>query len=521
MNVILAVALVVIALLLGVAIGYIVRLFYAKYSLTSAEEMAKRILSEANAKAESKVKEGLLEVRERMENERRKFETETSDRRRELKELERRMTQKEESLDRKLDILDKKERDLRDREQRILVKEKEVTVEEEALKQKKAEQIKILERLANMSSEDAKRMLMQTLEEEAKLESAQRMKVIEQETRDTADKKAKEIIALAIQRCAGEHTAEITVSSVNLPNDEIKGRIIGREGRNIRAFEQATGVDLVVDDTPESITLSSFDGFRREVARVSLEKLITDGRIHPARIEEVVAKTKKEMETQLVSIGEEAALEAGVPNLPKEVLELLGRLKFRTSYGQNQLQHTKEVTWLAGVLAGELRVDIKFAKRAGLMHDLGKAIDHTVEGTHHQLSADIAKKYGESEKMINAILAHHEGIVEPKSIEAVIIMAADAISAARPGARRETLEHYLKRVDKLEKIASSFRGVENAYAIQAGREVRIIVEPEDIDDSQTTVLAKDIAKKIEQELEFPGQIKVTVIRETRAVETAK
>jgi ribonuclease Y len=346
-------------------------------------------------------------------------------------------------------------------------------------------------------------------------------KRIEQETRETADKKAKEILSIAIQKVAAEHTAEITTSTVPITNDEIKGRIIGREGRNIRAFEQATGVDLIIDDTPEAITISAFDGVRRAIAKLSLERLISDGRIHPARIEEVVAKVKNEMETTLKETGEQAALEAGVPGLNPEILRLLGKLKYRTSYGQSQLQHTLEVTWLAGAMAGELGLDVAFCKRAGLLHDIGKAVDQEVEGTHHQISADLAKKYNESPKMINAIISHHEGIQEPQSAEAFIVAAADAISAARPGARRESIEHYLKRLEKLEKLATSFRGVTSAYAIQAGREIRILVEPEDIDDKGAQVLARDIAKKVEQELEYPGQIKVTVIREVRAQETAK
>jgi ribonuclease Y len=346
-------------------------------------------------------------------------------------------------------------------------------------------------------------------------------KRIEQEAKENAERKAKEVLAVAIQRVAAEHTADVTVSTVPITNDEMKGRIIGREGRNIRAFEQATGVDLIIDDTPEALTISAFDGVRREIARISLERLIADGRIHPARIEEVVLKVQKEMETTLREVGEQAALEAGVPGLNPEILRLLGKLKFRTSYGQNQLQHTLEVTWLAGTLAGEMGADITFSKRAALMHDVGKAVDHDMEGTHHQISADMAKKFGESPKMINAILAHHEGIAVPESVEAFIVAAADAISAARPGARRESMEHYLKRIEKLEKVATGFRGVSSAYAIQAGREVRILVEPDDINDAQAQILAKDIARKVEQELEYPGQIKITVIRETRAQDVAK
>lgn len=511
----------ILSLIIGTAVGYLLRYLYAKSSLASAEEMAKRIISEAQAVAEAKKKEEQLEIRESMDRERRKFEEETRDRKNELHNIERRVAQKEESLDRKLDIIEKRERDLHSREHNFTVKERNLQVEFNQLTQQKEEHKKILERIAGMSSDEAKKILLQNMEEQARYESASILKRVEQETRETADKKAKEILTLAIQKIAAEHTAEITVTSVSIPNDEVKGRIIGREGRNIRTFEQLTGVDLIVDDTPETITVSAFDGYRREVARVALERLINDGRIHPGRIEEVVEKTQKEMDAKLLETGKEAEMEAGVPGLPQEVLRMLGRLKYRTSYGQNQLQHTLEVSWVAGVLAGELGADIKFCKRAGVLHDLGKAVDHSVEGTHHQISADIAKKYGESPKMINAILAHHEGLAVPESLEAIIIAIADAVSAARPGARRETLENYLKRLDKLEKLVTSFRGVENAFAIQAGREIRVIVEPEEIDDNRVTLLAKEIAKKVEQELEYPGQIKVTVIREVRAVETAK
>jgi len=507
-------------ILVGVIAGYVLRLLYARISLTNAEKLAKRILSEAEAKAEAKKKEGLLEIKETLERERREFEKENYRRRGELQSLEHRLRQKEENIDRKLDILERKEHDYENRERSLRNKEKVIQEEEQRLNQEREEQKKTLERLAGISVDEAKKLLLQSLEEEAKQESAVLVRRIEQQAKEEAEKKAKEILALAIQRCAADHTAEVTVTTVPIPNDEIKGRIIGREGRNIRAFEQLTGVDLIVNDTPEVITLSAFDGVRREIARLSLERLITDGRIHPGRIEEVVDKVKKEMETHLKEIGEEAALEVGSAGLNPELLKLVGKLKYRTSYGQNQLQHTLEVAWIAGILAGELSADVHFCKKAALLHDLGKAVDQDVEGTHHQISADIARKYGESEKMINAILAHHED-VEPQSLEAVIIAAADAVSAARPGARKESVEHYLKRIEKLEKLAASFRGVINAYAIQAGREIRIIVEPEEIDDARAALLAKEIAKKVEKELEYPGQIKVTVIRELRAIETAK
>lgn len=515
------VVLLAVACIAGLVAGYLIRLLYARGQAKSAEQMAERILNEASILAETKKKEGLLEVRETMERERRQFEQETRERRQELQNQEKRLLQREENLERKIDVLDKKDRDMVQKERLLVSKEQTLDEQTKEVSRTRDEQKRMLEQLAGMTSEEAKKLLMQSLEEEARRDGVLLAKRIEQEARENADKKSKEILSVAIQRVAAEHTADITTSSVPIPNDELKGRIIGREGRNIRAFEQATGVDLIIDDTPEAITVSAFDGVRRETARIALERLIADGRIHPARIEEVVEKVKKEMETTLREIGDQAALETGIPGLNPEILRLLGKLKFRTSYGQNQLQHTLEVTWLAGALAGELGLDIAFCKRAALLHDIGKAVDHEVEGTHHQLSADIARKYGESQKMINAIISHHEGIEEPKSAEAFVVAAADAISAARPGARRESIEHYLKRLEKLEKVATSFRGVSSAYAIQAGREVRILVEPEDIDDKAAQVLAHDIAKKVEQELEYPGQIKITVIREVRAQDVAK
>jgi len=507
--------------LLCVVIGYVARVIYARTQARSAEQTAQRLVSEAKIMAEAKKKEGLLEVKEHMEKERREFEQETRERRQETQNLERRLNQREENLEKKLDLLERKDRDLLQREKNISIKEHSLEDEAKELAKAREEQKKILERLSGISGEEAKKILLQSMEEEARRDAAVLYKKIEAETRETADRKSKEILSIAIQKIAAEHSTDITTSSVPITNDEIKGRIIGREGRNIRAFEQATGVDLIIDDTPEAITISAFDGVRRQIAKLSLERLISDGRIHPARIEEVVEKVKKEMENTIKEVGEQAALEAGVPGLNPEILKLLGKLKYRTSYGQNQLQHTLEVTWLAGAIGGELGLDIAFCKRAGLLHDIGKAVDHEVEGTHHQISADLAKKYNESPKMINAIISHHEGIEEPKSAEAFVVAAADAISAARPGARRESIEHYLKRLEKLEKLATSFRGVTSAYAIQAGREIRILVEPEDIDDKGAQVLAHDIAKKVEQELEYPGQIKITVIREVRAQETAK
>lgn len=502
-------------------LGYFARLFYAKSQMKSAEQIAKHMISEAQIIAENKKKEGLLEVKDTMERQRREFDNETRERRQEITNLERRVIQREETLEKKVEIIDRKEKEILQRDKILGTKEKALDDEAQVLAKGREEQRRILERLSGISGEEAKKLLMQSMEDEARREAALLAKRIEQETREQADKKSKEILSVAIQRVAAELTADITTSTVPITNDEMKGRVIGREGRNIRAFEQATGVDLIIDDTPEAITISAFDGVRREIAKLSLERLIADGRIHPARIEEVVEKVKKEMEVTLKEIGEQASLEAGIQGLNPEILRLLGKLKFRTSYGQNQLQHTLEVTWLAGTIAGELGVDITFCKRAGLLHDLGKAVDHEVEGTHHQISADVAKKYNESPKMINAILSHHEGIAEPQSVEAFIVAAADAVSASRPGARRESIELYLKRLEKLEKVATSFRGVISAYAIQAGREVRILVEPDDISDQGAQILAHDIAKKVEQELEYPGQIKITVIREVRAQEVAK
>ncbi|MDR3275040.1 MAG: ribonuclease Y, partial [Endomicrobium sp.] len=438
-----------------------------------------------------------------------------------IKNAENRITQREENLDRKIDVADRREKDLSDKEKNLDTKEQSLSGKLFEIEKIKEEQRKALEEISNMTREEAKKILINEMEKEAKQDAAVLVQRIERDMLENADRKSKEILSIAIQRVAAEHTADITVSTVHISNDEIKGRIIGREGRNIRAFEQATGVDLIVDDTPETISISAFDGVRRQVAKIALERLIADGRIHPTRIEEVVEKVSKEMEQHLKDVGEQAAIDVGVPGLNPEIVKLLGKLKYRTSYGQNQLQHTLEVTWLAGAIAGELGLDVMFCKKAGLLHDIGKAVDHEVEGTHHQISADVAKRYGESSKMINAILSHHEGFELPASPEAFVIAAADAISAARPGARRESIEHYIKRLEKLERVAKEFRGVSTAYAIQAGREVRILVEPEEIDDRRARVLAHDIAKKIEQELEYPGQIKITVIRETRAQNIAK
>jgi ribonuclease Y len=455
------------------------------------------------------------------EKDRQEFDKESRERRHELNSLEHRLNQRDENLDRKLDILERKEREYQDRERNIKNKEKTIQDDMNALARAREEQRQILEKVAGMTAAEAKKILMKNYEDEVRKESALTARAIEQEAIETAEKKAREVLASAIQRVSAEHTSDSTVTTVSIPNDELKGRVIGREGRNIRAFEQATGVDLIVDDTPETITISAFDPVRREIARMALDRLLADGRIHPGRIEEVVNKTKSDMENILKEIGEKAAIEVGVVGLNPEIIKLLGKLKFRTSYGQNQLQHTTEVAWLAGALAGELSADINFCKKAALLHDVGKAADQDVEGVHHQISADIAKKYGESPKMINAILSHHEGLAQPQSVEAFIIAAADAISASRPGARRESAEYYVKRLEKLEKLAMDQRGVIQAFAIQAGREIRVLVEPEEVDDAGSYLLAKDLAKKIEQELEYPGQVKVVVIREVRAQEVAK
>jgi ribonuclease Y len=501
--------------------GYVLRLVYAKVNAKSAEQVSERIIKEAKMVAETKTKEALLEAKVIVDKERKEFELDIKERKQSVQNMENRINQREENLERKMDAIDRKEKDLAGKEKEISNKEHRLTIKFSEVDRIKEEQKKILERVSGMTREEAKKTLINEMEKEARQDAAILAQKLEQETRENADKKSKEILSIAIQRIAADHTADITTSTVQIPSDEIKGRIIGREGRNIRAFEQATGVDLIVDDTPEAITISAFDGARRQTAKIALERLIADGRIHLARIEEVVAKVKREMDQHLKEIGEQAAIDAGVPGLNLEIIKLLGKLKYRTSYGQNQLQHTLEVTWLAGAIAGELGLDVMFCKKAALLHDIGKAVDHEVEGTHHQISADIAKKYGESQKMINAILSHHEGIEAPASPEAFVIAAADAISAARPGARRESVEHYLERLEKLEKVAKEFQGVSLAYAVQAGREVRILVEPEHVDDKQAQVLAHDIAKKVEQELEYPGQIKITVIRETRAQDIAK
>ena len=498
---------------IGVGTGYFYRKSIAEGKIGSAEVEAQRILTTAQQSAEARKKEFVLEGKEEVHKLRNDAEREHKERRLELQRLERRLLQKEEHLDKKSDSMEKKEDALQRREDEMTQLQEKI---ESLHEQKMAE----LERISGLTYEEAKELLLSNVQTEVKLEMAQMIKSLEEEAKEEAEVKAREIISMAIQRCAADHVAETTVSVVSLPNDEMKGRIIGREGRNIRAIETLTGVDLIIDDTPEAVILSCFDPIRREIARIALEKLITDGRIHPARIEEMVEKARKEVNQKIREAGEQATYETGVHGLHPELIKILGRLKYRTSYGQNVLRHSIEVSQLAGIMATELGVDETLAKRAGLIHDIGKALDHDMEGTHVSIGVDIAKKYGESKQVINCIAAHH-GDEEPLTVEAVLVSAADAVSAARPGARRETLENYLKRLTKLEEIAKSFDGVENCFAIQAGREIRVMVKPDKLDEAECVLLTHNIVKRIEAELEYPGQIKVVVIRETRMIDYAK
>ena len=498
---------------IGVAAGYFIRKVSAEATIKSAEEEARRILQEAERDAETKKREALVEAREEIHKSRAEVEKESRERRAELNQLERRLSQKEETLDKRSDSLERKDEMLQRKLREVEQKQAEVN---ELLEKQRTE----LERISHLTTEQARELILKTVEDEVKHETAILIRELENQARETAEKQARDIISLAIQRTAADHVAESTVSVVPLPNDDMKGRIIGREGRNIRALETLTGIDLIIDDTPEAVILSGFDPVRREIARIALERLIADGRIHPARIEEMVEKARKEVDAVIRDAGEQATLDADVHGLHPELVKLLGRLRFRTSYGQNVLKHSVEVAHLAGIMAAELGVDARLARRAGLLHDNGKAVDHEIEGTHIEIGIELLRKYKENDDVIHAMACHH-GDYEAESVEAVLVAAADSISAARPGARRETLESYIKRLQKLEEIASSFDGVDKSYAIQAGREVRIMVKPDKVNDATAVQLSRDIVKRIEAELEYPGQIKVTVIRETRAVEYAK
>ena len=494
-------------------LGFLYRKKVGEREIGSAEKEATRIINDAIKNGEGKSREMLLEAKEEIHKNRTEYEKEVKERRTELQKQDRRLQQKEESLDKKLDNFERKEEELQKRQAAVAATQEEVGLI-------KKSQLEMLEKISGLSQDEAKHYLLDTLENECRHDAAMKIKEVETETKENADRMAREIVAIAIQRCAADHTAETTVSVVALPNDEMKGRIIGREGRNIRTLESITGVDLIIDDTPETITVSSFDPVRREVARLALEKLIADGRIHPTRIEDLVEKAKKEVDRVIKQEGERAVFETGIMNLHPELIKLLGRQKYRTSYGQNVLNHSIEVAHISGLIASELGVDIQLAKRAGLLHDLGKSVDHEMEGSHVQLGVELARKYNECPDVIHAIEAHHND-VEPRTVIACIVQAADAISASRPGARRENVENYIRRLEKLEELTGTYPGVEKAYAIQAGREVRIMVKPEEVSEDNMILLARELAKKIETELEYPGQIKINVIRETKATEYAK
>ena len=514
---VIAAVIAVVAGVVAAAIAFFAGVSYrrktAEAKIGSAEEEAKRLINDAMKAAQQKRKEALIEAKDEAFQLKAEADKEIKERRSELSRQERRLDQKEEAMDRKTAVLEQKETDLAKRSELV-----EARLDE--IEQIKARELDKMETIAGLTAEDAKQLLLNRLDEQLTHEKAMHIAAFETQTKDECDTMARELISQAVARCAADHSSEATVSVVPLPSDEMKGRIIGREGRNIRALETATGVDLIIDDTPEAITLSSFDPVRREVARMTLEKLISDGRIHPARIEETVDKCRRELEIQMKREGEKAVMDLGIHSLHPDLVKLIGRLKYRTSYGQNVLNHSLEVAWLAGLMAGELGVNVQLARRAGLLHDIGKALDHEIEGSHVQIGVDICKKYRENPQIIHAIEAHH-GDVEPKTVLAFIIMAADAISAARPGARRENMESYIKRLETLEALCNGFDGVESSYAVQAGREVRILVQPDKVGDDQVILLARQVAKKIEDELDYPGQIKVSVIRESRATEYAK
>ena len=513
MDWIVAIIVAVVAAALGAAGGYLYRKQAGEKKIGRTEEYARNLLEDAQRKADEKKKETILEAKEEVLRLKTELDRECRERRAEVQRSERRILQREESLDKKQDALET-------REEALGKKQNELQKMQEDIENDKQRQVAEMERIAGMTQDEACQMLVSRIQKDAYHDAAAMVREIETRAREEGEKKARNIIALAIQKCAADHVAESTVSVINLPNDDMKGRIIGREGRNIRALETATGVDLIIDDTPEAVIVSAFDPVRREIARIAVERLIMDGRIHPARIEEMVEKARKEVDQQIREAGEQAVFETHQHGIHHELVKILGRLRYRTSYGQNVLKHSIEVSHLAGMMAAELGADVALAKRAGLLHDIGKGVDHEAEGTHVTLGAELARKYRESPDVIHAILAHHND-VEPQTVEAVLVQAADAISAARPGARRESLENYIKRLEKLEEIANSFPGVEKCFAIQSGREVRIMVKPEDITDDGTRVLAKEVAKRIEKELEYPGQIRVNVIRETRSTEYAK